>query len=214
MFCLAAVQPQATGYHPLTDSPACRRCRIWLAAAWPARLCAPTHPDPGRWPWPCLRCWPARRAGAQTSQAINNNPDLRPERSQTRALSAEWTAHAASLRATLFHQHTHGALYAQLNISTNTNTVQNIHHVRTTGPKLAASVAEPWTAARLKGLRLQGSLTYADRRILANSGYLLVPGDTIVKWQPRVMACSAGPGQPEQPAGVGLSLLPAAQRQR
>ncbi len=105
-------------------------------------------------------------------------------------MSAEWTVPAASLRATLFYEDTHDALFSQLNTSTNAatnaNTVQNITHVRTTGLELAASVAEPWTAPLLKGLRLQGSLTCADSRILANSGYLLVPGDTVGKWQPRV----------------------------
>ena len=119
-------------------------------------------------------------------QAINNNPKLWPERSQTSELSAEWTVPAASLRATLFHEDSRDALYAQLNTSTNANTVQNINHVRTTGLELAGSLAQQWTAALLNGLRLQGSLTYANSKILANSGYLLVPGDTVGKWQPRV----------------------------
>ena len=93
---------------------------------------------------------------------------------------------AASLRATLFYEDTRDALYAQLNTATNANTVQNINQVRTTGLELAASLAQHWTAPLLKGLRLQGSLTYADSKIVANSGYLLVPGDTVGKWQPRV----------------------------
>ena len=39
---------------------------------------------------------------------------------------------------------------------------------------------------RRPGLSLQGSLTHADSRTVANSGFVAVPGDTIGKWQPRV----------------------------
>lgn len=116
-------------------------------------------------------------------QAINNNPDLRPERSWTSELSAEWNnAAGASLRWTFFHEDSRDALYSQLNVATNASTVQNIDHIRTQGLELA------WRSAALlfKGLQLQGSLTYADSTILANSGYAVQPGDTIGKQQPRV----------------------------
>jgi iron complex outermembrane receptor protein len=116
-------------------------------------------------------------------QAINTNPDLRPERSQTSELSAEWLAPGRSLRATLFVESTTDALFSQLNTATNTNTntVQNINRVRTTGLELAASADR-----LLPTLSLQGSLTCTDSKIVANDGYLLVPGDTLGKWQPRV----------------------------
>ena len=114
-------------------------------------------------------------------QAINTNPDLRPERSQTSELSAEWLAPGASLRATWFHEDTTDALYSQLNTATNTNTVQNIQRIRTSGLELAASRDQ-----LLKNLSLQGSLTYADSKIIANDGFLFTPGDTIGRWQPRV----------------------------
>lgn len=119
-------------------------------------------------------------------QAINNNPDLRPERSQTSELTAEWGVPGASLRSTLFFEDTRDALYSQLNTASNANNVQNIAHVRTTGLELAGQAAGGWTAWLLKGLRLQASLTYANSKILANDGYLGVPGDTVGKWQPRV----------------------------
>jgi len=119
-------------------------------------------------------------------QAINHNPDLRPERSQTSELSAEWQVPGARLRSTLFFEDSRDALYAQLNTATNANNVQNIAHVRTSGLELAGQAAGDWTAWLAKGLQLQASLTYADSRILANEGYLLVPGDTLGKWQPRV----------------------------
>ncbi|MBL8351430.1 MAG: TonB-dependent receptor [Burkholderiaceae bacterium] len=119
-------------------------------------------------------------------QAINNNPDLRPETSWTSELSAEWTPPRASVRATLFHEDTRDALYAQLNTATNANTVQNVDRIRTTGLELAASSSGGWTDALLGGLSLQGSLTYANSKIVANAGHVAVPGDTIGKWQPRV----------------------------
>jgi iron complex outermembrane receptor protein len=123
-------------------------------------------------------------------QAINNNPDLRPERSWTSELSAEWTSGGAlpgiSARATLFHEATRDALYSQLNTATNANTVQNVDRVRTTGLELAGRAGGSATSWLLPGLSLQGSLTHADSRTVANSGFVAVPGDTIGKWQPRV----------------------------
>ena len=119
-------------------------------------------------------------------QAINHNPGLRPEKSWTSELSAEWTVPGAQVRSTLFHEHTRDALYAQLNTATQANTVQNIDRIRTSGLELAASAAGGWTDRLLQGLSLQGSLTLADSKIVANTGYVATPGDTVGKWQPRV----------------------------
>lgn len=119
-------------------------------------------------------------------QTVNNNPDLRPERSWTTELSAEWTAPGLTTRATLFHEDTRDALYSQLNTATNANTVQNVDRIRTTGLELAARASGAATAWLLRGFSLQGSLTYADSRTVANSGFVAVAGDTIGKWQPRV----------------------------
>jgi iron complex outermembrane recepter protein len=113
-------------------------------------------------------------------QAINTNPDLRPERGWTSELTAQWTAGSSQLRSTLFVEDTHDALYSQLNTVTNTNTVQNIDHVRTRGLELAGQTQA------LAQLSLQASLTWTHSIIVANSGYLYVPGDTLGKWQPRV----------------------------
>ncbi|MFH7045027.1 TonB-dependent receptor [Paucibacter sp. JuS9] len=125
-----------------------------------------------------------------SGQAINNNPDLKPERSWTSELSAEWSigagARASSLRATLFNEDSRDALYSQLNTATNANTVQNIKRIRTNGIELAYSTTSGWTEALLKGLSLLGSLTFADSKILANDGFVAVAGDTIGKQQPRV----------------------------
>ncbi|MDH0864607.1 TonB-dependent receptor [Mitsuaria sp. GD03876] len=114
---------------------------------------------------------------------INNNPSLKPERSWTSELSAEWTgAGRDNLRVTLFHEDSRDALYSQINpgVSTSTSTVQNIDHVRTRGVELSGTASLP------RRITLTGSVTFADSVILANSGYATVPGDTVGKWQPRV----------------------------
>jgi iron complex outermembrane recepter protein len=114
-------------------------------------------------------------------QAVNTNPDLKPEKGWTSELTAQWAAGGSHLRSTLFHEDTRDALYSQLNTVTNANTVQNIDHVRTAGLELAGQ-----TNALAREITLQASLTYARSLIVANSGYYAVPGDTVGKWQPRV----------------------------
>jgi len=125
--------------------------------------------------------------GAATADGISNiaNPDLRPERSWTSELSSEWTLpEASTLRLTLFHEDTRDALFSQAlpNVTPVTNSVQNVDHVRTTGLEAVAQGEN----VLLRGLDLQGSVTYADSKIVANSGYVSTPGDTAGKWQPRV----------------------------
>ena len=125
--------------------------------------------------------------GAATADGVSPiaNPDLRPERSWTSELSSEWTAAGGStLRLTLFHEDTRDALYSQTfsTTPTPTSSVQNVDHVRTTGLEAVAQGENVgW-----RGLDLQGSVTYADSRIVENRGYVAVPGDTVGKWQPRV----------------------------
>jgi len=54
--------------------------------------------------------------------------------------------------------------------------------MRTTGFEAVLDAHDLW----LHGLDVQAGLTYADSRIVANGGYVSVPGDTIGKQQPRV----------------------------
>ncbi|WP_431263401.1 TonB-dependent receptor [Roseateles chitinivorans] len=118
-----------------------------------------------------------------TGSFINNDPNLKAERSWTSELSAEWTgADRDALRLTLFHEDSRDALYSQINpgVNTTTATVQNINHVRTRGVELSGTAGLP------QHVSLTGSVTFADSIILANAGYATVPGDTIGKWQPRV----------------------------
>jgi iron complex outermembrane receptor protein len=60
--------------------------------------------------------------------------------------------------------------------------VQNVGRIATRGLELAFSGDD----LLLKGLDLQGSLTYADSQIKENAGFVLVPGDTIGKRQPNI----------------------------
>nr|WP_295083516.1 TonB-dependent receptor [uncultured Roseateles sp.] len=117
----------------------------------------------------------------------STNPNLKPEQGWTTELSATWVKDNQQLRSTLFHEDTRDALYAQLsvdpsNASKTVSSVQNIDRVRTRGFELAYLA----TDLGFQGLDLQASLTYADSTILANSGFVSVPGDTIGKQQPRV----------------------------
>jgi iron complex outermembrane receptor protein len=112
------------------------------------------------------------------------NPNLKPEKSWTSELSAEALWGAQRLRFTFFHEATTDALYAQAIAGTSpvVNSVQNIDRIRTRGLETAFDGADVW----LKGLDLQGSMTYTASTILANSSYVSAQGDTIGKQQPRV----------------------------
>ncbi|MGJ7493489.1 TonB-dependent receptor [Variovorax sp. RT4R15] len=104
------------------------------------------------------------------STIVNTNPDLRPERSWTTELSAEralkgWGVDGL-LRATLFFERTKDALYSQT-AANGITTIQNVDAIQTKGLELAANVYD----AGIKGLELGGSLTLADSKIVANSGF-------------------------------------------
>jgi len=116
-----------------------------------------------------------------TSGAFQNgDPALRPERSWTSELSAEWSGLEGVARATLFHEDTRDALYAQTNtqVSPPITNVQNVDRIRTTGLELAAQ----WRDAFVRGLDLSASATYTDSTIVANANF---PA-SIGKRQPRV----------------------------
>lgn len=108
---------------------------------------------------------------------VNNDPDLRPERSWT----AEWTAERAlphgQVRTTFFAERTVDALYSQQLTST-VSTVQNVDRIRTYGLEVAAQARH----VGLRGLDLSGSVTYADSIIVRNDRFPASVG----QWQPRV----------------------------
>ncbi|MGI4848632.1 MAG: TonB-dependent receptor [Janthinobacterium lividum] len=111
---------------------------------------------------------------------VNNNPNLKPEKSWTSELSAERELGNGVLRTTLFHEDTRDALYsqAQLTATGTTTTVQNVDHMRTTGVELAYQAVNVAT----RGLDLSGSITFADSKTVSNANNPASEG----KWQPRV----------------------------
>ncbi|HTD04763.1 MAG TPA: TonB-dependent receptor [Undibacterium sp.] len=113
---------------------------------------------------------------------INNDPRLKPEKSWTTELTAERALNngAGILRATLFHERTGDALYAQVNAaaSATVTTIQNIDDIGTNGLELSYQASD----AFIRGLDLAGSVTYTDSQILRNDKFPASVG----KRQPRV----------------------------
>jgi len=111
---------------------------------------------------------------------INNDPNLKPEQGWTSELSSEWDWGAQRLRTTLFHETTHDGLFAQTNVTVTPNitNVQNVDELRTTGIEVAARAQD----VLVRGLSLDGSVTYADSRTVKNDKFPASVG----KWQPRV----------------------------
>ncbi|GGC78586.1 TonB-dependent receptor [Undibacterium terreum] len=113
---------------------------------------------------------------------VNNDPNLKPEKSWTSELTAERSLNngAGILRATFFHERTKDALYSQVNAaaSSTVTTIQNVDDIRTNGIELAYQASD----AFVRGLDLTGSLTYTDSEILRNDKFPASVG----KQQPRV----------------------------
>jgi iron complex outermembrane receptor protein len=111
---------------------------------------------------------------------MNNDPNLKPERSVTTELSAERKLERGLLRATYFHEDTRDALYSQRNVTVtpNVTNIQNVGRIRTKGLELAAQANDViWS-----GLELNGSVTYTDSTIIDNPNFPASLG----KEQPRV----------------------------
>jgi iron complex outermembrane recepter protein len=115
-----------------------------------------------------------------TNVIVNNDPDLKPEKSWTAELTAQRSLERGSVRVTAFYEDTRDALYSQTNVTVtpNVTNIQNVDHIRTRGMELAYDVAD----VGLSGLDLSASLTYAHSRILENANFPASVG----KWQPRV----------------------------
>jgi iron complex outermembrane receptor protein len=125
-------------------------------------------------------------ASSTTNAQFINDPNLKPERSWTRELSAEKEFGRSTLRVTLFSEDTHDALYSQtiFDAAANRNVtrVQNVGLVRTRGAEVS------WTGIDVvrKGLDLNASATYADSQVRENAGFVSTPGDTLGKRQPNI----------------------------
>lgn len=119
--------------------------------------------------------------GSITGTAIvNNDPNLKPEKSWTTELSAERDLGNGVWRMTAFHEKTRDALYSQTNFSVtpNVTNIQNVDRIRTLGLETAYQAND----VGVKGLDLSGSITYADSIITANANNPASVG----KHQPRV----------------------------
>ena len=111
---------------------------------------------------------------------INNDPNLRPERSVTAELTAEYKTTFAAVRATAFSEQTRDALYSQTNatVTPNVTNIQNVDRIRTVGLELSSDINK----TGVDGLTLSASATYADSSIIANTRFAASAG----KRQPRV----------------------------
>ncbi len=111
---------------------------------------------------------------------VNNDPNLRPEKSWTGELTAERELAHGLLRATYFSEDSRDALYSQTNVTVvpNITSIQNVDRIRTRGLEMAWQTQSLFIA----GLDLSASLTYAHSRIVANSNFPASEG----QWQPRV----------------------------
>ncbi|HZV38258.1 MAG TPA: TonB-dependent receptor [Pseudoxanthomonas sp.] len=115
-----------------------------------------------------------------TNVVVNNDPNLKPERSTTSELSWVRRLEHGRLRTTVFHERTRDALYSQTNVTVTPNvaSIQNVDAIRTTGVELATELA----SIGLDDLDLVASLTFADSIIRENRNFPASEG----KWQPRV----------------------------
>lgn len=121
--------------------------------------------------------------GTVTSQTVvNNDPNLKPEKSWTSEWSAEQSLDNGKglLRTTFFHEDTTDALYSQTNtlVTPNITNIQNVDKIRTNGFEIAYQASD----AGIQDLDLAASITYANSKIVKNDKFLKSVG----KWQPRV----------------------------
>ena len=111
---------------------------------------------------------------------VNNDPNLKPERSVTSELSWVSNLAGASVRATVFHERTRDALYSQTNATVTpvVTNIQNVAAIRTTGAELAVKMP----GVLHPDFDLDASVTFADSIIRENPNLPASEG----KWQPRV----------------------------
>lgn len=111
---------------------------------------------------------------------INNDPNLKPEKSLTYELTAERNIDQGNgmLRMTAFGERTRDALYNQTNyaVTPNITNVQNVGAIHTKGLELA------YQTTFFRDLNVSSSVTYADSVITSNPNN----PNTVGKEQPRV----------------------------
>lgn len=110
---------------------------------------------------------------------MNNDPNLKPEKSWTTELTAERKLQDGLLRATIFREVSKDALYSQrnVNVTPNVTNIQNVGRIQTTGLELAGQLTNI-----VKNLDLNASTTYANSTIESNGNF----PDSVGKQQPKV----------------------------
>lgn len=95
-----------------------------------------------------------------------NDPNLKPEVVLASEWVAQWQGAGGMLRASYFHEAKSDALISQTDVTVtpNISSIQNVDKLRTQGLELAAQAKD----AGLRGLDLDGSVTYADSIIVRN----------------------------------------------
>jgi iron complex outermembrane receptor protein len=125
-------------------------------------------------------------ATSTTNSQFINDPNLKAEKSWTTELSLEKDLGHGLLRATLFAEETRDSIYSQITFDStlngNISRVTNVDRILTKGLELAYTGFD----VGVKGLDLNGSITYAQSLIIDNTGFVVTPGDTIGKWQPNI----------------------------
>jgi iron complex outermembrane receptor protein len=103
---------------------------------------------------------------------VQANPFLKPEDVKSGELALERSTAGSRLRLSLFEEHVSNALISQTStiagFATPVSFTQNVDKTRQRGIELVADQQD----ALIRGLELNGSVTYVDAVILANSGYV------------------------------------------
>lgn len=126
--------------------------------------------------------------GTATSSSITvNDPNLKPERSDSLDLTAERTMPWGTVRASIFQDDVRDSIFAQTNVTVtpNVTNVQNVDRVRTRGMETAV------TLAPLDTLTVEANLAYARARIVQNDNYPMSVGKywpRVPKWRGNVQA--------------------------
>lgn len=112
------------------------------------------------------------------------NPNLKPERVLSAELAIERALDKGKLRVSLFQEQVSDALIAQTSTlgTVVSSYTQNIDKTRQRGVELVLQKDD----VLIKGLELNGSLTYVDARILANSSFVSSTTTSVGKRTPYV----------------------------
>ncbi len=119
--------------------------------------------------------------GTVTTTSIQiNDPNLKPERSNSVEIAAEQRFSVSTLRVSLFQDDVHDSIFGQTNITVvpNIMNVQNVDRVRTRGVEAVWHIDD----VGIRGVAIDANVAYAKSLILEDANNPLVVG----KFWPRV----------------------------